>query len=199
MIFGGLLLWSAALLLTGYNIWDEHRALKEVQTTLAGLNDVIAEEVYFTSECDDLDTKIPNYIRYPNMEMPTVEVEGQLYLGVLIIPSINIELPIISSWDYEKLKVTPCRYTGLAYTNTMVIAAHNFRSHFGKLNELAIGDSLTFTDTDGNDFNYQVTDLEILSSSAVTDMISGGWDLTLFTCTAGGQNRLTIRCVSVQE
>jgi sortase A len=26
-------------------------------------------------------------------------------------------------------------------------------------------------------------------------MESGDWDLTLFTCTTGGQSRITVRCV----
>ena len=47
---------------------------------------------------------------------------------------------------------------------------------------------------DGNVFSYAVSSLETLSSYAISDMTSGDWDLTLFTCTVGGQSRLAIRC-----
>lgn len=104
------------------------------------------------------------------------------------------ELPVISSWDYPGLRVAPCRYTGSAYTDDLVIAAHNYASHFGRLRELSQGDSIRFTDTDGNVFDYVVSELEILEPYAVSQMTEGDWDLTLFTCTPGGQHRVTLRC-----
>lgn len=104
------------------------------------------------------------------------------------------ELPVISSWDYPGLRIVPCRYTGSAYTDDLVIAAHNYASHFGRLRELSQGDSIRFTDTDGNVFDYVVSELEILEPYAVSQMTEGDWDLTLFTCTPGGQYRVTLRC-----
>ena len=47
---------------------------------------------------------------------------------------------------------------------------------------------------DGTVFRYKVDSLETLSPYAISDMTSGGWPLTLFTCTVGGQSRLAIRC-----
>ena len=51
-----------------------------------------------------------------------------------------------------------------------------------------------FTDVDGNVYNYEVAELETLQPAAVDEMKSGEWDLTLFTCTIGGQTRVTVRC-----
>lgn len=76
----------------------------------------------------------------------------------------------------------------------MVIAAHNYESHFGQLKNLSQGEQITFTDIDGNCFCYQVLDVEILSPYDVQEMTEGAWDLTLFTCTIGGQSRVTVRC-----
>ena len=75
-----------------------------------------------------------------------------------------------------------------------MIAAHNYSSHFGRLKNLSQGDEVTFTDVDGNVFSYVVAALETLSPYAVEEMTSGGWDLTLFTCTIGGKSRVTVRC-----
>lgn len=54
---------------------------------------------------------------------------------------------------------------------------------------------ITFTDVDGNMFGYEVIELETLSPFAIEEMTGGNWDLTLFTCTVGGQYRVTARCV----
>ena len=35
---------------------------------------------------------------------------------------------------------------------------------------------------------------EILQPGDVEEMLSGGWALTLFTCTLGGRTRVTVRC-----
>lgn len=92
------------------------------------------------------------------------------------------------------MKVSPCRYEGSVYLNNMVICGHNYNTHFGTLKDLEKGDLLTFTDMDGNVFWYQVMVIEILQPTAVEEMVSGDWDLTLFTCTTGGATRVTIRC-----
>ena len=44
-------------------------------------------------------------------------------------------------------------------------------------------------------FGYEVIELETLSPFAIEEMTGGNWDLTLFTCTVGGQYRVTVRCV----
>ena len=136
-------------------------------------------------------------VESPDMEMPVVTVEGRDYIGLLSIPALGLELPVISDWDYPALRVAPCRYAGSAYQNNLVIAAHNYASHFGRLNQLSPGDGVQFRDTEGNLFSYQVADLEILEPYDVEQMTAGGYDLTLFTCTLGGSQRLTLRCSRV--
>lgn len=54
---------------------------------------------------------------------------------------------------------------------------------------------VTFTDVDGNQFCYTVAAVERLGAGDVDEMISGGWALTLFTCTPGGAMREAVRCV----
>lgn len=43
-------------------------------------------------------------------------------------------------------------------------------------------------------FTYCVAEEEILQPAQTEQMVSGDWDLTLFTCTVGGRSRVTIRC-----
>ena len=47
---------------------------------------------------------------------------------------------------------------------------------------------------DGNVFRYSVCAVEQLAKTAVEEMQTGDWDLTLFTCTKGGVMRVTVRC-----
>ena len=135
----------------------------------------------------------------PEMEMPVETIDGVDYVGVLRIPTLALELPVISQWSYPLLKIAPCRYSGSAYQNNLVLCAHNYASHFGNLKNLHIGDAVTFTDMDGNLFTYQVAELETLPPQATEEMENGDWDLSLFTCTVGGQSRVTVRCTAEQS
>lgn len=184
LILIGCLFLLSAIILTIYNIWDENRA-REVTT-------VLLEEIRNAEKPDE--ELRPDYKKYPNMEMYAKEIEGNDYIGVLEIPALGLELPVIKEWSYPKLKISPCRYDGSAYQNNLIISAHNYDCHFGRLKSLEIGEEIFFTDMDDNVFRYEVIDMEVLPSTAVEDMKSGDWDLTLFTCTYGGQSRVTIRC-----
>lgn len=136
----------------------------------------------------------PPFVQYPEMEMPTKEIDGQTYIGMVEVPSLELSLPVISEWTYPRLKKAPCRYVGSVYSKDMVICGHNYDRHFGRLKDLAVGDEVRFTDMDGNVFFYSVCGTEQLGKYAVEDMLAGEWDLTLFTCTKGGRMRVTVRC-----
>lgn len=136
----------------------------------------------------------PPFVQYPEMEMPTKEIDGQTYIGMVEVPALELSLPVISEWTYPRLKKAPCRYVGSVYSKDMVICGHNYDRHFGRLKELAVGDEVRFTDMDGNVFFYSVCGTEQLGKYAVEDMLAGEWDLTLFTCTKGGRMRVTVRC-----
>ena len=56
---------------------------------------------------------------------------------------------------------------------------------------------VTITDVDGHIFAYEVISLESLMPTAVEEMESGDWDLTLFTCTVGGRTRVVVRCALI--
>ena len=126
--------------------------------------------------------------------MTVVTIEGQDYVGMLAVPALDLELPVLSQWSQEKLRYSPCRYSGSTKTNDLVIAAHNYSSHFGRLNKLQQGDSVIFTDMDGVTIFYQVASVEVLPANAVEEMTAGEYDLSLFTCTYDGQQRFTVRC-----
>lgn len=126
--------------------------------------------------------------------MTEKEVGGLPCIGYLCIPALELGLPVMSGWDYERLKVAPCRYTGSAKSDDLVLLAHNYPRHFGGLKDLMPGDTVLFTDMEGVTFCYAVAQTEILGSGDTEAMTSGEYDLTLFTCTYGGRSRVTVRC-----
>lgn len=185
----GLLLIAAALCFIIYNLYEEHRAQELSGQALDALQE------YIPGSDQNDDTSMPDYMLNPDMEMPTQTIDGIDYIGVLEIPSLNLELPVISQWSYPNLRIAPCRYSGSAYSGGLVIAAHNYDSHFGRLKTLQTDDEVIFTDIDGNTFTYKVAVMEILEPLATEEMKSEEWDLSLFTCTIGGRSRVTVRCV----
>ena len=147
---------------------------------------------------DVSDTALPLSDPYDS-DMTEVVIDGYSYIGYVSVPSLGIELPVMSQWDYDRLKIAPCRYSGSVKTDYLVIAGHNYRRHFGGLSRISEGDRVYFVDMDGNQFCYDVGEVEVLAPTAVEEMKSSGWDLTLFTCTYGGRTRLAIRCEKVPQ
>ena len=193
----GLLLIAAALLLTVYNIRESDRAGAESEEMVVRLESLTADLP------DRLETEkkelVPEYKKNPEMEMPTVEVNGQECVGMIEIPALGLKLPVISEWSDAKLKKAPCRYSGSAYLKNMIIAGHNYRTHFSGIKRLNPGDSVVFTDADGNVFSYEVAEIETVGGYDIEKMEAGDWDLTLFTCTNKGKARAAVRCREIEE
>lgn len=194
----GLLLIAAALLLTAYNIFSAKMAGEKAEVALQTLKadiQTIEEESVDIVTADNR----PLYEQYPDMEMPLVEIDGETYIGILSLPSLGVELPVKGDFSYKALLSAPCRYYGSVYLNNMIICAHNYNSHFGRLKNLQGGDRVSFTDGDGNQFLYSVAEIVQVNGSDVDAMKNGEWDLTLFTCTLNGRERVAVRLDKVEQ
>lgn len=213
---GALLRWlggalmAAALCLWLYNAWDDYRAQAAAEAVVVQLSAITApQSTPAPAAPDAVDAsspaitpeaqaptaeEVPDYVTYPEKEMPLAQVAGQDCLGLLEVPDLGRTLPVLAESSDASLKYAPGRYAGSVYQNDMVIAGHNYTSHFGRLWTLQPGDAVYFTDTDGNRFAYEVADLETLDPTDIQDMTTGDWDLTLFTCTYGNRHRLAVRC-----
>lgn len=181
----GVLMMSAAIALTLSNLNEDIEAEKNSSYALERIVDEMGDYV------------APEQSEYENLtEMPVLIDEGREYIAVISIPSLDVELPVQSEIDLNKLKYSPCRYTGCAYTSDLVIGAHNYINHFGRLKNLSVGDEVVLVDMLGNVFRYEVFEIEQLYPEEITEMTTRtNWDLTLFTCTPGGRTRVTVRCV----
>lgn len=183
-VFLGVLCILSAIGFVAYNWWEDMNAKDVAQDFLEDVQSIINEEQQPLLN----DTK-----------MATVEVDGYDCIGILSVPILDLELPVLTDWSYAKLKKAPCHYYGSYYEKDFVIAAHNYKSHFGRLSKLQAGDIVVFTDVSGTVHYYEVVILETLPKNATKEMITSGFDLSLYTCTLGGGSRVTVRCNAAEN
>ncbi len=195
LISTGLLLIAAALVITGYNLWSDHRG---------GIKSAyVAEELQPATQTRP-EADVPGEASPPQQEdaadgppsgeMPVQTVDGYDYIAVLDIPALGLCLPVMSEWDNTRLKIAPCRYCGSVAHDDLVIVAHNYKSHFGRLASLHEGDTVTLTDVSGARRSYSVKEIATLQPGDIETATEGRYPLTLITCTMGGKARLSVFC-----
>ena len=175
----GAVLILAALLLLLYNRSEDRRAGQEAESLLEDVRSAMAA----------------NADPEPQEE-PAEEITYD-YAGVIAIPDLSLELPVIDRWSYDRLKVAPCRQSGAAPDGDLVIAAHNYKSHFGYLDRLPPGASVIFTDMEGTVYRYVVEEIRRLEpedAEDVSSVFSSEYPLVLYTCTPGGKARVAVFC-----
>ena len=195
LIVLGLLLLAGAGGLYGYNQWVDYRAGQESDQAVITLVEEIQSSQVEILEVPEAETSEEG----PSQEMIQVaELDGAYYMGVLTIPKLERILPVQSSWSMPQLKKSPCRYSGSLTDGELVICAHNYRKHFSGLATLSQGDSIVFTDLEGNQIFYEVREIYTVAPTDVEGMVNSGYDLSLFTCNYGGKARVTVRCSRVE-
>ena len=198
MIAMGAVLILSALLLLRHNLREDASAGQEAENLMAQLESILetqtAPTVFTgpTAETQPGQTTAPTQPLDP--EMPVTYINGYGYIGYLEIPNLDLKLPVMADWDYDRLQIAPCRQFGSSRTDDLVIAAHNYDSHFGKFKDLTPGHYLTFTDMDGIVTTYRVEKNETLQPNAVDAVQNSDYDLVLYTCTKGGQTRIVLFC-----
>lgn len=199
----GAVLILSALLLFFRNRQEDVQAGQEAESLLARVEAAIADETgtdptvwlapAITAQNSPSDPSAPDAVPL-DPEMPVVMLDGYDYVGYMQIPALGLKLPVMADWDYTRLKLAPCRQFGSSRTDDLVIAAHNYESHFGRLKDLEIGDYVIFTDMQGVVNLYAVEKLGTLDPTEVDAVQNSGYDLVLYTCTAGAKARVTVFC-----
>ncbi len=183
----GVFLILIATSLYLFNIFHEYEAGKNVKKYLPELKKQIESN---NTQCSGNDNSSDG--------SETVLIDGMRFLGILSVPSKELELPILADYSYDMLDTAPCRYSGSYDTNDMVIGGHNYSRHFSKLRSIKQGAEINFTSNDGTVYKYRVLRVEILEPTQIYNLINkmetNDWDLTLFTCTMSGETRCVIRC-----
>ncbi len=191
MVSLGAVLILSALLLMLYNGFENEQAGQEAELLLEDVQSAILEQMKIPAlEVPKTPENTEETAEILPSELPVVEIDGYGYIGYLSIPDLELELPVMSEWDYTRLKKAPCRHFGSARTDDLVIAAHNYKRHFGRLKRLETGAEVTFTDMDGIVYRYELARIETLLPDAVEAVQNSGHALVLYTCTLGGETRI---------
>lgn len=151
------------------------------------------EEKYSKRESNNIMNKLIDE-ESKNEENNLMVINDLEYIGYIVIPSLDLNLPVSKNFSYSSLKKTPALYYGSVKNNNLVICGHSYKSHFGYLYKLKKGDKIIFIDVNNNKYTYKVELVEELESTDIKKMIESDFDLTLYTCTKDGLRRVTVRC-----
>lgn len=222
LIATGIVVLLAAGAVQGYNFIDDYLAGRRAQDLLAQIrSEVPAPLPVFSSSPaatstipDEYDSSVfdsvadtePPLISQAVIDLTdnpvleeSIEEQKPQYetIGVLSIPKLTLELPVLSECNDNNLKVSVCRYLGEALDNPerLVIAGHNYKSHFGNLSKLNPGDEVAFQSNDGSVYSYTVKEITIISMYDHEALELGEWDISLFTCDSDRSKRILVRCV----
>ena len=183
----GMFLILSALAVLFYNQAQNHKAGQLAQARIEALQTAMAY-----NEGSALN---PQQITASSIQQNALELDGERYIGYLTIPALELELPVMSDWVYEKLKIAPCRQFGTAKTDDLVIAAHNYKKHFARLVDLKQGDEVLFYEVDGTINCYDVVMVDTLKPTEVARVKNSENALILYTCTYSGKARTAVFCI----
>lgn len=197
LIVLGVALIVCALAILGRNVLVSREAGSASSDTLVELSSAIE------ARAESASSSSAAIVWQLDREMPTIEIDGLEYIGIISVPSLNIELPVLASWDADALATSACVYSGSYYTDDLVIGGYNYSSQFGALLGAEIGADVYLTNVDGRRIHYLISNRETLRSTAVDDLTDNrqnsespsDWDLTLFTSDLSGSTPTAVRCV----
>jgi len=184
-------------ILAGLTFEPETEIIEE-EVTVVILN-AIPEEEEIVAETQTIQTEVEVEVA---QEQRSVANDGTEYysIGVVNIPSINVNYPILSTYSDALLKIAPCKFHGPNpnEVGNLCIAGHNYRNSkfFSKVPKLENGDIVEITDLSGNTVTYAVYDKFIVNPDQLecTSQLTGGRrEITLITCTDDNKQRYIIK------
>lgn len=139
-----------------------------------------------------------------------LEYKGYKIIGIVKIPKINIEYPILDIGDIDPesakapMKMSIIKYWGENVNDygNLSIAGHNNKSGtmFGKTKKLEIGDIVELTDLTGQTIQYSIYDIFVTNPNDVSILLHKDENIrevTLITCTNGNKQRLILKAKEI--
>ncbi len=171
--------------------------LVDEEVIVVRLNAIPEEKNVTTTQVVQIEQKI----EVPDEQKLTAS-DGTIYytIGVINIPSINVNYPILSTYTDELLKTAPCRFHGPNpnEVGNLCIAGHNYKNSkfFSKVPNLQLGDKIEITDLSGRMLTYTVYDKFIVNPDELectSQLTNGNKEITLITCTNDNKQRHIIK------
>lgn len=180
-IGGSLIL--AGLVLLGVMLISQHTAQAQNTKTLAAMDAVLTDR--------------REGVRDGNRqaEMPVLELGGSDYVALIEIPAYGLRLPVRSTWDKQAVMLSPCRFYGSAYNDTLVIGGSDSRGQFDFFDRIEDGTAVTVTDMTGSVFTYEVARVRRSDSARAEVLLQSDAHLTLFVRDARLLEYIILCCV----
>jgi sortase A len=179
VLVGACLLLGAVVMLAFWR-WNIHNSEKEAKYYISTLQALIPET----------QNAVPEERR--DNTMAVLSVDGADFVGLIELPRYGSVLPVCADWG--KTSKYPCRFSGSIYDGTMQIGATTQKGQYDFYREISVGDSLIFTDMEGNRYTYAVTNLRYEKHANKTELQSETSDLTLFIKNIYAFEYLIISC-----
>lgn len=137
--------------------------------------------------------------QYPKEEIEDT-YKGYEVCAKLDIPSIELEVNILSAYSKKALEISATKFWGVNPNEkgNFCIAGHNKKSMFYNIKKLEIGDTFFITDRDIGKVEYEIFDIykvspeDVSCLEAITDNIR---EVTLITCTNDSKSRFIIKAM----
>lgn len=126
--------------------------------------------------------------------MPVLEIEDADYVAVLEVPLFDVVLPVADLWDSNKLYLSPSRFHGSAYDNSLVIGGDDAPLQFGFCDKIEHGTRITVTDMTGARFAYTVSGIDRAKHADSQWLMDSEHDLTLFCHDVYSMEYIAVRC-----
>ena len=89
--------------------------------------------------------------------MAVLSVDGTDFVGIVELPRYESVLPVCADWG--KTSKYPCCFSGSIYNGTMQIGATTQKGQYDFYRELSVGDTVIYTDMEGNRYTFMITSL----------------------------------------
>ena len=139
-----------------------------------------------------------------------LEYKGYKVIGIVKIPKIEIEYPILEIGDIDPesakipMKLSIIKYWGENvndYGNLSIAGHNNYDgTMFGKTKKLQIGDIVEMTDLTGQTITYSIYDIFVTDPNDVSILLPKEEkirEVTLITCTNGNKERLILKAKEI--
>lgn len=142
----------------------------------------------------------------PTKQDKKIELKYQGYnvIGLIQIPVINLEYPILEKTTQQSMKTSISRFYGgeiNGYGNVSLAGHNNYSgTMFGKNKNLKLGDKILLTGLDGNTIEYEIYDIFVTDpndTSILETKDKEKREVTLITCKNGRSERLIIKAKEI--
>lgn len=182
-----VILVITAIILAGFVIKKQIESKKVEDNTKTVLQEIKKENKSNPEQIDviqEIDQKIGEY----------------KVIGIINIPKIGIEYPILEKTNKESLDLSITKFWGekINQKGNVVLAGHNRLNNtmFGKIDKLENGDIIELTDSQMITVKYQVFDKYIIDPNDIDCIFpvdENAREVTLITCTNRDKNRLVLK------